>query len=83
MISLINRKEFPKSGFSKVGGGLKLSPAGRKALIKSFEARIQTQITHPIFGYKVTWRRAIEVQARMVLGVIDGSQAEYKGVKTR
>lgn len=83
VISLINRKEFPKSGFSKVGGGLKLSPAGRKALIKSFEARIQTQITHPIFGYKVTWRRAIEVQARMVLGVIDGSQAEYKGVKTR
>lgn len=83
VIGLINRKEFPKGGFSRVGTGLRLSPAGRKSLIKSFESRVQTEITHPVFGYKVTWRRAIEVQARMVLGVIDGSQIEYKGVRTR
>lgn len=53
VISLINRKEFPASGFSKIGTSLRLSPTGRKALIKVFETRIQTEITDPTFGYKV------------------------------
>ena len=38
---------------------------------------------HPLFGYQVTWRRALEIQARLVLGVIDGTQGSYKGIATR
>lgn len=60
-----------------------LTESGRKALIASHERRVATEITHPTFGYKVTWRRAIEVQARLILGVIDGSQPSYVGIRTR
>jgi CRISP-associated protein Cas1 len=31
----------------------------------------------------VTWRRAMEIQARMVLGVIDGTQHSYKSIRIR
>lgn len=46
-------------------------------------AGLNSEFTHPVFGYKVTWRRAIEVQARMLLGVLDGTQQRYQGVVTR
>lgn len=42
-----------------------------------------TEITHPTYGYSVSWRRAIEVQARMLLGVINGTTREYTGVTVR
>lgn len=83
VVGLLNRKEFPKNGFSKAGSTLKISSEGRKAITRAFEKRLQTEIIHPVFGYKVTWRRAIEVQARLILGVIDGSQLQYKGMVIR
>ena len=49
----------------------------------TFEKRMATEITHPTYGYSVTWRRAIEVQARMLLGVINGTTREYTGVTVR
>ena len=42
-----------------------------------------TEFRHPLFGYRVTWRRAMEIQARLVLGVIDGTQGSYKGIAIR
>ena len=62
---------------------MRLTTEGRKTLVKAFEKRAQTEFRHPVYGYSVTWRRAIEVQARMILGVCDGSLRRYVGVKTR
>lgn len=83
VISLINRREIKASDFSHVGGAARLTDSGRKKVIAAFERRIQTSIRHPIFGYEATWRRTIEVQARMILGFIDKSLPRYQGVKTR
>lgn len=83
VISLINRGEIKASDISHVGGAARLQDSGRRKVIAAFERRIQTVIRHPTFEYEVSWRRAIEVQARIVLGVIDGSIARYEGVKIR
>lgn len=83
VLTLINRREISRKDFFQQDAGMALTPDGRKKVVRAFERRIQTQIKHPIFGYSVTWRRAIEVQARMMLGVIDGSQPSYKGIKVR
>lgn len=83
VIGMLNRLAFPPVGFNRSGDALRLSDDGRKAVIRAVEHRLEEEFTHPVFGYKVTWRRAIEVQARMVLGVIDGTQPMYKGVVTR
>lgn len=83
VIGMLNKLAFPLRGFSRNGEALRLSDDGRKAIVRSIENRLEEEFTHPTFGYKVTWRRAIEVQARMLLGVIDGTQPSYKGIVTR
>ena len=83
VVSLVNRREIKQKDFSRSAGTVRLTPEGRKRVITAFEKRIQTVFTHPLFGYRVTWRRAIEVQARLILGVLDGSMDHYEGVKIR
>lgn len=83
VVSLINRKQVKTAHFTAVGGSYRLTPEGRKTVIAAFEKRMATEITHPTYGYSVTWRRAIEVQARMLLGVINGTTREYTGVTVR
>lgn len=75
--------ELTEQDFTGEIGSCRLTDRGRKQLISGFERRIETSFRHPVFGYDVTWRRAIEVQARLVLGVIDGTQSVYKGVTVR
>jgi CRISPR-associated protein Cas1 len=83
VLTAINNAELAEPDFSFALGSARLRDSGRKALIAGYERRVETQFTHPVFGYRITWRRAIEVQARMVLGYLDGSQNTYIGVTTR
>lgn len=83
VLGVVNNGEIRESGFHFVNGSARLADAARKSLIAAYERRLSTEFTHPVFGYRLTWRRAIEVQARMVLGVLDGSQDEYVGVTVR
>jgi CRISP-associated protein Cas1 len=83
VLTAINNGETTESSFSSALGSCRLRDDGRRALLSTYERRVDTEFTHPVFKYKLTWRRAIEVQARMVLGYIDGSQAKYTGVTTR
>jgi CRISPR/Cas system-associated endonuclease Cas1 len=43
-----------------------LTPAGRRAIIATFERRLDQEITHPLFGYRVAYRRLFEIQARLL-----------------
>jgi CRISPR-associated protein Cas1 len=78
-----NNGELKESSFSDVLGVVNLREAGRRALISAYERRVRTEFRHPVFGYSLTWRRAMEVQARLVLGVIDGTQNSYVGIRIR
>ncbi|MBN4844835.1 CRISPR-associated endonuclease Cas1, partial [Staphylococcus sp. EG-SA-29] len=78
-----NNGELREESFDVSLGSARLTDQGRKAIIRAVEQRITAQFRHPLFGYSVTWRRALEIQARLVLGVIDGTQPTYRGVVTR
>ncbi|MFP5023509.1 CRISPR-associated endonuclease Cas1 [Pseudonocardia phyllosphaerae] len=83
VIGAINNGELKPSSFSTVTGAARLRDTGRTALLAAYERRATTEFRHPTFGYRVTWRRAMEIQARLVLGVIDGTQPRYKGITIR
>ncbi|MHB1740015.1 MAG: CRISPR-associated endonuclease Cas1 [Actinomycetes bacterium] len=83
VISAFNNRELTASSFSVVTGSSRLRDNARAALVAAYERRVTTQFLHPLFGYRVTWRRAMEIQARLVLGVIDGTQPAYRGIPTR
>jgi len=83
VIGAFNNGEIKSSDFTDVLGAVNLRPAGRQALIAAYERRANGRFRHPTFGYEVTWRRAMEIQARLILGVIDGTQPHYRGICTR
>ena len=61
----INNGEVAAGDFIERGGAVALTPAGRRAIIATFERRLDQEITHPVFGYRVDYRRLFEVQARL------------------
>lgn len=83
VIRAFNNGELDVKDFTAALGETRLRESGRRALTAAYERRITTVFSHPLFGYELTWRRALEVQARLILGVLDGSQRRYVGLRTR
>ena len=83
VLGAINNGELKPSMFVDVMGSHRLRDEGHRALTRVYERRVHQEFKHPTYGYQVSWRRAMEVQARMVLGVMDGTQDRYVGIRTR
>ena len=83
VVGAFNNGELKAGSFTGVLGDVRFRDAGRRSLVRAFERRMTTEFRHPLFGYRLSWRRALEVQARLVLGVIDGSQPRYVGIRVR
>lgn len=79
----INNGEVRPSDFIAVGGSVNLSPQGRKRFIATFERRLSQEVTHPIFGYRLEYRRLLELQARLLARFLIGEIPEYPNFTTR
>ena len=77
VLQAINNGEVRPSDFLHGGAGTALKPAGRKRFIAAFERRLAQETTHPIFGYRLTMRRLIEVQGRLFGRFLMGEIEEY------
>ena len=65
------------------GGAVALTDNGRKKLVRAYERRVSVSLKHPLFGYEVTYRRAMELQARQLAAVIEGQLDVYRPLTTR
>jgi CRISPR-associated protein Cas1 len=83
VVGAFNNGELSSSDFANALGITTLRPSGRRSLIATYERRVTGTFRHPTFDYVVTWRRAMEIQARLVLGVLDGTQPRYRGIRVR
>lgn len=83
VISAINTGMVGSTSFESNGVAWALNAAGRKALIKSYELRMDQLITHPIFEYKTSWRRVVFVQAQLLARTLRGEIPTYPGIMTR
>ncbi len=81
--TLINNGEVSSDQFSTRMETCRMDDKARRSLISAYERRMLTEIRHPVFGYSATWRRTLEIQARQILGVLDGTQPRYVGVRVR
>ena len=66
VITAINNGEIKPGDFVWAGRACALSAAGRKKMIAAFERRLALAITHPVFGYRVSYRRALEIQGSLL-----------------
>lgn len=83
VIQAINNGEIRPSDFISAAGSVALTPDGRKRFIATFERRLAQEITHPLFGYKVSYRRLLELQARLLARHLLGELPEYPNFTTR
>jgi hypothetical protein len=64
-------------------GAVALTPSGRRAIIATFERRLDQEITHPVFGYRVAYRRLFEVQARLLGRFLSGEIPDMPHITPR
>ena len=60
-----------------------MTPVAKRKVIAGYERRMQSEVVHPIFGYKLSYRRILEVQARLLARVLSGEIKEYPAFVTR
>jgi len=77
VIQVINNGEVKPDGFVAAGPAVNLKPHARRAFIVAYERRLEQEVTHPVFGYRVSMRRLLEVQARLLTRYLDGEIDDY------
>jgi len=83
VLNLVNNRMVRTSDFVIRGPACALANAARRRVIRAFEARMDVLVRHPLFGYQVSYRRVLEMQARLLARVIAGDLAEYRPFVTR
>jgi CRISP-associated protein Cas1 len=83
VLTLINNSMLTPADFITWRDSCQLNDAGRKAFFEAYEQRKATEVTHPVFGYKMSYGRMLEVQARMLSGHVRGEIPRYVGFTTR
>jgi CRISPR-associated protein Cas1 len=82
-LTAINTGMVTPQDFVQAGPGVALTPGGRKGFFRAYELRMDTLVTHPRFEYRVSYRRLLEIQARLLARVLEGEIAEYPVFVTR
>jgi CRISPR/Cas system-associated endonuclease Cas1 len=60
-----------------------LTPDGRRSFLDAYRRRMEEQVTHPEFKYKLTYRQLLEVQTRLVGRYLAGEIDVYPTFGTR
>lgn len=83
VLSAVNTGMVTSGDFIAAGDGTSLTPGGRKGFLRAYEARMDQLVTHPMFGYRVSYRRVLEIQARLLARTVTGEVPAYVGFETR
>jgi CRISPR-associated protein Cas1 len=83
VLSAINTRMVGPGDFIRAGQSVALTPSGRKAFFRAYEQRMDSLVTHPMFGYRVNYRRILEIQTRLLARVLTGELRDYPVFITR
>lgn len=83
VLTAVNSRMVQIKDFVQAGDAVALTPDGRKNFIMAFEGRMDTLVTHPLFGYRVSYRRVLEIQTRLLARMLCGEIGQYPVFVTR
>jgi CRISPR-associated protein Cas1 len=83
VLKAINTRVVGPSDFITTKLGVSLKDASRRAFIKAWEQRLGEEVTHPVFGYRISYRRVLAVQARLFARYLLGELSEVPEFRTR
>jgi CRISPR-associated protein Cas1 len=83
VLRIFNTGALKGEDFMRVGPACALKDSARKKVILAYEARMQSLARHPIFGYRASYRRILEIQARLLARTLLGEIETYPPFVTR
>lgn len=83
VLTVLRKGIIGSSDFSRTPTSCILTAAARRKFIQAFETRLDEQVTHPVFGYRVSYRQVFEIQARLLGRHLLGELPAYPEFVTR
>ncbi len=83
VLSAINTGVVAAADFVRSSLGVAMRPPGRKRFMAAYERRLEEEVTHPVFGYRISYRRVLEVQCRLLSRHLLGEIESYPEFRTR
>jgi CRISPR-associated protein Cas1 len=83
VLSAVNTGVVKASDFVRRGGAVSLTSAGRSKFLRAYERRMDEEIAHPVFSYRISYRRTLEVQVRLLARYLTAEIDEYPPFATR
>ena len=80
---MLNNRVVQADDFVRAAGAVSLTQPARKRVILAFERRMDQLVTHPVFDYRISYRRVLEVQARLLSRVLLGELPRYPEFRVR
>ena len=77
VLGVVNTGEVSPEHFVSALTGTALTSAGRRRFVGAFERRLSQETTHPLFGYRLSMRRLLLLQARLLCRHLLGELPSY------
>ena len=76
-LQCFNNGEINEKSFMRGHLGVVLTADGRRSVIQAYERRLDMELKHPLFGYQVSYRRVLDLQARVLAASFTGELEAY------
>ena len=83
VITCINNGITGIHDFVRAGNAVTLKDDARKRFLSAYERRMDTLVTHPVFNYRISYRRVLEVQGRLLGRFLMGELSQPPEFVTR
>jgi CRISP-associated protein Cas1 len=83
VMTVINTGVVRPHDFTVLGDACSIKAPARAKVIEAYERRMDQTVIHPLFGYSASYRRILELQARLLSRVITGELPRYQAFTTR
>lgn len=84
ILACLNKRIIQKDDFVvEMGEAHRLSDDARRRFLLQYEERKNTEFKHPVFGYRITYQRCFELQARLLAKHIQGEIEAYPPLITK
>lgn len=83
VLSLLNRGAIDMSDFDMMTNGCSLRKTGHQAFWAAYGRRMEEELVHPVFHYRMSYRRLLGAQVRQLWRIFRGDVATYHPIITR
>lgn len=84
VLTCVNKRMIQKDDFAvELGGAHRLNDDARRRFLLQYEERRNTEFKHPVFGYRISYQRCFELQARLLAKFLQGELEAYPPLETK